>query len=220
MSFQAKMRKVKRQGRRRLPLSKPQVKAVQKIANKQINRVSELKYHDVQVTSQAIAYDSVYVVDLLAPAQGDSVTTRDGDSLYIKNHRVKMELLRDSATGIDTAGRVLIIQWLEDSASGAPTLSDVLADTTRFDGTISPYLINSSKKFKVLYDKVFTLSENNGPDYRHLTAKLRPLVRKIKFNAGATTGVGKIYLMAFSDRPAATSPPVLTMYSRNRFLDN
>lgn len=203
----------------RMPLSKTQVKAVRKIANKQINRIAELKYKDSLATQQSMSYDSPTVSALTFPSQGDGNTSRDGDSIYLKSSQLRFYVERNSVSGSDGTWRVMVVQWLENSGT-APTLSDILQDTSQYDSIHSPYLINGKKEFRVLYDAKGSVSENNGPDHTFRTANLKPRVRKIQFDAAAVTCVGQLYVIYLSNQAAAGNTPSIYWYARHRYLDN
>lgn len=219
MSFQAKMRKVKASRRRgRLPLSKPQVQAVRKIATRQMNKRSELKYKDLAVNLTEVSSDSPLVSALTFPSQGDTITTRDGDSIWIKSSHLKGYVQADS-TNPRAMLRVLVVQWLENSGT-APTLGDILEDTSFVDALNSPYKVNGKAEFRVLMDNRFSVS-NLDTGIRSINKFLKPKVRKIQFDAGATTCTGQLYLMAVSDETAAGGlAPFLTFYHRYRYYDN
>jgi len=221
MSFRSKQSALKRKYRRN-PLTAPQSRAVAKIAMKQINKVSELKYKDTSATNEELSYDAPYIKLLDMPAQGDTQTTRDGDSIYIKKLFLRAWVKNIGATTVDVPVRVMLVQWLEDNANDTPTLGEVLESAAQYVSINSPYKITDKKKFKVLHDQRFHISEDNGPSLKFLTISPKRLKqRKIQFNAGAVTGVGNIYLIAFSDRTdASDTGPVINFYSRLRYLDN
>lgn len=205
-----------------MPLSKPQVKAVRKIANSQINKISELKFKDTSDAADRLSYDSptINLVDM--PAQGDGQSSRDGDSIWLKNYLLRLRVLRPAqASAVSATYRVMVVQWLEDNATATPTLADILQDATTDElCLISPYKVDEKKKFRVIFDVTGTVKDDSGP-VRHYSKFLKPAKRKMQFNAAAVTGVGNFYLIGISSETNASgNGPLLYSYHRLRYLDN
>lgn len=164
------------------------------------------------------------VTDISAIAQGDSVNNREGDRITIKSIQFRFGLI-----GADTTNfmRVMLIQWLQNDAATAPTIAGVYNATyvSQPYATFAPFNKSAAGyHFVPLYDKTFALSQqgNNATKAmikitpRHFKKKAKAM---IQFNAGATTGTGKFYIVLISDSGIATDP-TFTGVAQIRFLSS
>lgn len=174
----------------------------------------EKKYIDVTNTVNP-STTSAFVL-LNGVAQGTTGTTRTGIS--IKNvfflFRGTLEI---NTAATETQVRVVI---LKDSIPQAalPSSGDVFAVA---NSITSPLNLLNNHRFRVFYDKLFSLSIN-GPETFHWK-----WMRKLHFhsafnnvNAGTIADyTGNSFLLYYvSDE--ATNTPALSYYSRVRFIDN
>lgn len=162
--------------------------------------------------------------DLSAISQGDTVSTRDGDRLTIKSIIFRYGLIAADNTNFC---RVMLIQWLQNDNATAPTISGVFNSnfTSQPYAAFAPFnKAAAGYTFVPLYDKTFAMT-TQGPASVKAMVKLTPKSFKkkakamINFNPGATTGVGKIYLIVISDSGVAIDPTITGTFQL-RFLTN
>lgn len=215
MGLGSKYKMPRKLAARRQSLNQKQVSKVKRIVKRQVMSMNEWKHHVLDVPGDAIS-TSGQVTDLSAVAQGDTDVTRDGDE--INAHSIS---IRYSWTCPDTTNvvRVIIFQWLPDST---PVIANILNPLTAGLETESHYNTDKADQFKILFDKTqvsyqAVSAQNHSPPY--VRRKLRLRKKKIKFNAGATDGSGKVYLLALTDS-GVTTHPTLYFESRLNFMDS
>lgn len=198
--------------------SKKEEKAITKSQVKQMIKstlkdVQELKIHIVQNT-EFVSY-SGSIIDCSSIAQGDSDITRDGDRIQIMEWS-----FRWVAYPADTSNllRVVLFQYVPDSALGSPTASQVLQTTGATTAPISYRSIDFVKNVKILYDR--TLST----DTYHLVTQAIPVtIRKFSDKqmqfTGATSRTNGLFALFISDSAAVTHPTIL-YYSAVRYTDS
>lgn len=151
-----------------------------------------------------------------AISEGTDYNQRDGlsvkgTSLYIRG------TVNLSGTGpiVDTNARVIFFQD-SDNTGSPPTASDLLESVT----VNSPINHTNGKRFKILSDKVYSLSPN-GSTARHYKIFI-PKIGHIRWS-NSTTGTreGHLYCLWLAD--TNTSPVSLTThnyFARLRYIDN
>ena len=209
---------------------KPFVKKVKAI----IVRGREKKWYDKYSGGAGVGLTQASTaVQLLQPAQGDGANARDGDRIELRSIRVTMHV-RQSDAIVESDGvllwsnlvRLLIVQW---KASGIPALSDILDDAAAIQNLQSPYKMNPTNKFKVLFDRRFNLVSPNNTGAATIlgvparvnlsyTSRAKQLFKSVRFDPAATTGINKIFLFGFSN--SATRVPDLFYHSRILYTDS
>jgi len=189
------------------------------LAKKAISMMNvEYKHHDVQISVTSVSQTPT-ITQLTNIGQGDTSSTRDGDSIKITAIHLKgiVALHTSAAT---SQYRVMLI--LDKQTNGAIyNASDVLEDTTAVDNLISPLNLDNKYRFRVLMDKLITLSNGGGNEsvtwQRHIK-----LNQHIRFGGTAGTiadlNTYSLSLMVMSNEP--TNVPNHSIYSRIRYVDN
>jgi len=216
------------------------IKRVENLVNKTI----ENKHVDYQATT--VNGDQIYAASPVSKlaffrmsGTGAGESERVGDKVTLMSQRFMMNLLKGD-NHLNSAGtmvvkndqqvRVLIVENVGYDSSTDLALTDVLEygsfGTDNNTVFTSPYKIgaDSTKRYRVLYDKVFHLHDN------------RPFV-KIDFmkRYGTKTNPGKVLnyeldtadfpnnhrinCFAISDYVSGSYPPTITMLCRNRYKD-
>lgn len=193
------------------PLSKRQVKAVSKIANKQIHKMSELKILDEE-PANLTATATQQLLKITPPAVGTGVDQRVGGNIYLRGY--KLRGIVDCNTATATSLRVIVFQWLEPDAAAAP-LTTELVESVRF---MTFYKKNPQKHFKIINDQVFHWDSNvvQAPKTWTCDIPSSALGRRKPEYDGATTGNGNIYVYYHSDNGAE----IRSLVFRTRFYDN
>lgn len=201
--------------RRRKGLSPSSMSAVKSVVSREISRRAEKKYHlDSETGTNITSAGAVY--DLSAVAQGDTDTTRDGDSLYVRSVRVKGFVTNKG--GAPSHTRVILFQWFDDST---PTASNVLIAgyLSTALAPVSLYHHDQRKKYNVLYDRLINSDYNGGSEAPLFdTGYKMPKRKKISYTSAATTGNAKLWLLIVNDIGTATYPTI-SYVSRMTFND-
>lgn len=188
--------------------------------NKVINSRAEKKYY---ITNSGPSPYKVgistagYVAQMSGIGQGDTDTSRDGDSLLVKSLNLNYQIeVGDTFNVI----RVIMFQWFPTSV---PTAGNILQDVTL--GVLNPhqtYNHDLRYNYKVLYDKTHTIgaTSTNIPIVKiskqvYITSGFK---RKLQYQAATTTGNNQFYLMAISDSSAGPDPQLIYNVKLN-FLD-
>lgn len=148
-------------------------------------------------------------------AQGQTSSTRNGNSIKGKSVHLRMSCVRDTAG--PNAVSVRIILFLDKGSQGlTPATGDLLHAASAYSSLNS----NNGKRFRVLADEFFSLSQ--GSSASNAIAMFRQLNHVIEYGGtGSTVGDitnGHLWLYAISNEN--TNPPTLNGYSALRFVDN
>lgn len=212
-----RVRRKKRMYRKR----KPKTKSVKAIVRREFKNLAERKMsayetqHDVSTTMSSAA--------LLAPAQGDSTSTRTGDQVTPVRLWGRILLDRDvgGATATSMRMRVLIIRWKPNNADEAPAAATIFRNTAE---PASGFVTNLADrgKFDVLYDRLVTLG-NHADDtikaQRILKVNIPFPMKPVIYDTGATTGRGIPYLITLGSVAAGASNGTAQPYFHLRFID-
>jgi len=200
---------------RQVPLNQAQLSQVQKL----IHRNEELKF---VVASQNLTAQSstASVANILVVGQGDSDSSRDGDSLkWFGNIDLALQVVNgQGATGdIYNNVRVVIFQWHPNSV---PTSANIfLFGVTAAVDVYSHYNHDQRSQYKILFDKVFTTCGNANAattpntnfvttGVRKFTVSLARAAKTVQYVGGTTVGTNLFYLLLVSDSALATHPQV------------
>lgn len=121
-----------------------------KLARK-LNRAVEKKYLNWQTVATSTTAGAIIHVTQIA--QGDTSSTRDGNVCTLKSIRMKGVL-----SGLDDlamVARVIIFQDLQQRPDTTPSVTDILLTADVYSCYNYP---NSVKRFKVYYDKTWTIN--------------------------------------------------------------
>lgn len=176
---------------------------------------SEEKIIDATLSNYNIPNSGSLVV-LNQCSQGDTDTTRDGDSIKMKNHNMRISL---SMNPTGTTARIRLIVFMWKNASSAPVVTSILEAAD----VLSPKNQDLKYQSKILHDKVFQLDSSS--DYSaycdFFTDFKGPLGKysHVQYNAASgTINTNGMYILMLSDQ--ATLTPAISYYSRVQFYDN
>lgn len=191
-------------------VSKAEVKQMVKSI---LSEVQELKIFIVQ-SSASVDYGGS-IVDCSAITQGDTDITRDGDRVHTSEWTFRWHADVGDATN---AVRVILFQWIPDSALGAPSVTDVVQTTGSATAPMSYYSIDHVKNVKILYDRTVTV-DTYHPIHMPPPVTMKKLGDKQMQFTGATSRTNGLYALFISDSAASTHPSVV-YYSTVRFTDS
>lgn len=173
---------------------------------------TEYKFLDSVFTAQAIGTTAV-VYGLSVIAQGNDYFNRNGNIVEAKSLYGRMNVNSSSVATFNTLRAMVIVD--NDNQGTAPVGTDI------FEGAaytyLSPLNHNNSKRFTVLWDKVYVVEKANKAA---CNVKLfRKLNHSIRYGgtAGFNPREGNLYLVLLSDSPVNT--PYVDFDFRLRFTD-
>ncbi len=178
----------------------------------------EFKNHDISITPVGIP-DGVGVIHQLTNIpQGDTGESRDGSNIKITSIYIKL-LLNINVSAITTSVRVLLVQDKQTNQTIYAT-SDLLSTVANVQSIVSPMNLDNQFRFKVLYDKVFSI-DDNGVQTKFIKI-YKKVSTKLRFDASipsiADLRSSSYSLVLISDE--TTNEPVVTGELRLRYLDN
>lgn len=174
---------------------------------------SEKHVHDFESTA---AIDSTGEVHrLTGVAQGDDLTGRTGRSIMVKSLQIRARMTINASATTSQVRCILLID--HDANSTAPTWAEVIGSSDLLTGMRE--LDTDRKRFRVLYDKLFSVSINGNR-----TAIIDKFIKlgnhHVYFDGTTNTSdaSGKIFLLLVSNEGTNTVAKVLN--TRIRFYDN
>lgn len=208
LGYRKRFRKYKRKYPKFKP-SKTFTAKVKKVMNLQL----EKKHFTVSSGGFQTVSDTGTVTSISNVTQADTDTGRDGDQLYIRSLELQWQ-----CDVIDTYNtmRIIIFQWYQNDSTSTPAVGDILQTLSNSSGVISPYNHDQRFNYRILYDKVVTLTQGNTDAsyvYKSMITKFPK--RKMQFNAADTTGTNKLYILKISDSSATSHPQVRNITKLN-----
>lgn len=175
---------------------------------------AEHKYYDTQSGFQS---DYNGTLNSLVPIpQGDTQSTRDGDSLKIRNLDLRLQM-----NSVTSASHVRMVVFI-DKLNTITAASDMYEDA----GSVFAHL--SQKKHMnrydtvVLFDKTYTLNAPAVDDNSNIFKLNIPVNRHVTYEP-ATTNItaGNLKLLIISDQaPAGAARPSTSFNARVWYIDN
>lgn len=191
-----------------------------KMAKKALSLINvEYKYLDVTAGSQNMTGTPTIVL-LNGCQTGDTATTRDGQSILLKSIYCQFMVYMDPSSTTYNIVRFMLVLDTQPNAT-VMSAADLFQNNTSGTNVVSPININYGKRFKVLYDKRFSL---NATQIREKVWKyFKRLKFHTKFNTGNAGTIADItsnalYLVFVNDNNVTT--PDCQYYVRLRFIDN
>ncbi len=190
-------------------LNKREVKQVKNL----ISRVQEKK-HRLEYSTGSSAHSTGQIIDLLDLSQGDTNYTRDGDELMLKSLKFRFHLLRESGSTLGDSVRMILFQWKPDNAQDVPTIGQILEDSTNVP-YLSPIDTHHKDKFNVLMDRLTLLSPLGTTNERKSfwkTVNMKRVIKRVRYNPGASTGKNLVYLMLIGTQSSAGAEETFVRY--------
>lgn len=208
-------------------LSRRERNVTKRMVKQMIESRLERKYGTFDTTNYNVPLAGSFT-KLTPMAQGVGQSARVGDEVTLKSLRFRYTITV-GAPGLVAAAdqynvvRVCIFKYLQDDGLASPNNNILSAASS--NNTLNPINPDYKDEYIILYDKSHVVYNSpiwNGsavswqhgvggtyttPDAIHI-----PLKGKVHYQQGATTGVGHIYLCAWSDS-AFTPNPTLELVS-------
>lgn len=210
----------KRKGFKPYKKSVPSNKTLNKKIKK-IQRNTEVKHFDVLVTGASMSTTGVFQ-NLIAIPVGDTDNTRTGNDLAATSIRCRWIATQVAATAVANNCRI-IIGWDSQPNTG-PSTADLLDTSVITNPLVAPYNADNQKRFKILYDRSFTLNPKSGvsgtviPDLVIRKMK-KSLSRMVKYNDAGGSVTNNLFLWRYADVAPAGNNPLLTFGTRFNFKD-
>lgn len=173
--------------------------------------VNSEMFHN-EITTSASINNTGTVYSLTNISQGDSTTTRTGNSILVRNLLKRIRFTKN-ASATTTFVRCVLFQDKQQVGDTSPAITDLLASAT----VDAPLNLNTLGRFKILYNKTIVLNTNSPQWHKESYHKMYTHVR---YNGTAGTDIqkGGLYIMFISDQP--TNAPTLDMWLRLGYHDN
>ncbi len=177
----------------------------------------EFKFHDVQTTQTDIT-TTANIIQLTNIPQGDISESRDGAQVKVTRLQIKYQL-RGHVNAVTTLVRCIVVK---DSQTNQAiyAIADLLQDTTANDSIVSMLNLDNKYRFTVLYNKVHQF-QNSGHNNNY-TEIIKDLDLRLRFDAStpsiADLTSASLSIIFISDQ--ASNSPLLTLFSRVRYVDN
>ena len=155
--------------------NKAMVKAAAHYTMKVLRSKTETKYWDVSASASAVT-DLGTIYDLNFIPQGDSDSSRDGDSITAMSYQLRYSLAVGDNTNLV---RLVVFQWKD--LNSAPSPGQILPYTSSTLAVHAPYRHDTKPMFKILADKVVILDNDDDIAYGKIFIS-RGFFRKIQFN--------------------------------------
>lgn len=205
-------------------LTRKQKMEVANIVHAQVK--PELKHTDSPQALIAVRTGSPSIIDITSINQGLQDTQRTGDIVALKSILVRASIYYQAPafyTYPMQIVRMIIFQWTQDTAIVTPFASDILQATAVGFDVASPYKLDLDRKYKILFDKQFPLSDTQSPGHIVDVFINKGFKQEIQFGNAANTGINHIFVMLFSSNDmdiTATTLPAVSLRPRVRFTDS
>lgn len=174
---------------------------------------TEYKFYDQNVNA---SYDHTGNLNILnTPAQGQTDTTRIGDSIKVQNLTLRGYIYANAAA-VSTLFRIMVL-W--DPQNKSTATSDILANVASVYAPISPK--NYDKKFqtRVLHDKCYSIVSGGADSAMRQFDVVIPVNQHTQFEAGSTTiNTGALKILLIS--AAGVNLPTCVYTARVTYTDN
>lgn len=164
-----------------------------------------------ETTISTTAGTTAVVTHLTGVAQGDTVSGRTGNSIYVRKciARFLFEWQALTPTGV----RLMLVLDKQQVGDTSPSVTDILTTAT-LNSWLNPATVG---RFSILYNKRFVLDTNKPMWVFDIIRNMRHHVR---YNGTASTDIqrGGLYLIAFSTDN--TNPPSYQCNARIEYHDN
>lgn len=197
-------------------LSQNQKKAVRKIATTLDNAKAEKRYVLTNVVGEVLNSGSFNHVSATQQGDGD-VGFRQGDK--IRAYQMSLNYSMDASTSITNAvARLVVFQWYDIST---PSMTNLLQDATTVQGKFGQFRTDTSKMYRVLYDKIFPLRTASASDNAIYFRKdtIKKFNKRIDYHGGGTVvGDGQVWTFLVSDKTTGACP-YIDMQFQLRYTD-
>jgi len=177
---------------------------------------TQMKIIDNLSTTSSVSTSGAILPGLSGPSQGVALNQRTGDVIYLEKMYITYTV-NAANTDVFSSFRVIIFQWHPNSALAAPTVADILQNSSY--NVYAMYDWNFSNQYTILYDRIHSMAgiataptaSTNQVWSGEIT--LARAVKRSVFQLGTTFGSEQLYCLAISDS-GVTPFPVFTIGTR------
>lgn len=170
--------------------------AVERAVQRVLAKNQELKYAYYEFVQANVSSTGTFGVISNIP-QGDTVITRDGDSLVMRHLAISWDWIGGAAPAVC---RLLVFQWHTSTNQFSPTLGQLLLVTSAPNVVHAPYNPAYKNSYTILADELCNVDVITvGTAKRAFKKVLTGYKREQRFITGATTGYDQIFLFVVSD---------------------
>ncbi len=189
----------------------------------QINKIKknlnvENKEFNIELIAATIVGGSGAIQQLTNIRQGDTTFSRDGSQCKVTSVQGR-GIIQHNPLAIDTVVRLLLVLDRQTNQAIYMT-SDLLLDTALIESLISPYNLDNKSRFKVLWDRTFTLSQNSKTVTAFKFYKKLDLLLRFDGNTPSIADLTQNSLSLVRISNENDNPPQFDLITRVRFVDN
>lgn len=201
-------------------LNKTEKKQVGKMIDRKTNLFIETKEIGIRQVSTVVTAAGI-VSSLTNIEDGTGNGQRVGLEIRPTILNFYFEWIGDAADDSNSC-RLTLIQWFLNDNNDPPTLANVFDDVTN-ERPFSDFKFSNKgkhKQFRVLFDRIYTVSFTKGPVNKASQVRLfgRKLPNVIAYNNSINDkGKNKVYMILWSD--SAVSGPLFKMHGKFAYKD-
>lgn len=205
---------------------------VKKVVNRQIAKITELKFFDTKMSSKRVQRGSnpQAVTCLTLVAQGLLDENRVGDKLTLTslNMRITVQLSQQTtAISLYSVHRIIILQYHPqyDCSVAIPLTYFMFPSDTGQEYTRGQYTIDRKKDFSIIYDKTFSFYDSNAGGsmankFHGYNISLKRAQKDVQYDAAsASTMRNSLWCYVLGPDDNAVTNPVTFGTWRIRFRD-
>ena len=189
---------------------------VQRAVKRELN--SRVEWKHLTLTSNAAAVPSAgAITELCLVPQGTLDVERVGDKINATSLDLRYTVTGSAAGATTQRHRIVMFQWNNDSA---PVTADILILAASLE-TKAEYNTDRAGMYKIMFDRTVQVGiPANGWNLSSVPFRRKFKIPNadIKFQAGSTVGVNKIFILELSE--SASNAPVRDLVSRLNFSDS
>lgn len=173
---------------------------------------SEMHHSETTLSAQAVSTTPV-MSSLTAIAQGDTNSTRTGNSIFVRKLDINLTLYQ--ANNVTSLVKVVIFRDKQQVGDTAPGFTDVYSSVA----PTSMLTLTNLGRFDILYHRIISVDAVAGNPQKVLRIN-KVMRRHVRYNGSASTDIqkGGLYIALVSDE--ATSTVTADMTARLSFYDN
>lgn len=173
---------------------------------------AEKHFYDATATG-TVAFATGNVLDYTAFAQGDTISTRTGNSVLVNNVQGRVSMVKH-ASASQTLCRTFLVMDTQQIADTAVAIADILLSVD----PLAPLNRNNLGRFKVLWSKKYILTANRPMINFQVYKRFKK--HHFRYNGTAAGDIQKGGLYLCTVHTESTNLPTITANYSTVFYDN
>ncbi len=190
-----------------------------KLALAKVNKIEKQREKKkIDTDSADPSSNTVNITPISLVAIGDTASDREGNKIVLSTLQLKYTVKQSVSA---TATRIRVMLVLDKQTNGVIyTAGDLLQSTAIGTAIVSPLNLDGAFRFKVLYNKVHTLSsEGSVVQYSEMFKNINISARYTSSGADIANVLSSgLSIVHMSDESSNT--PTISWFSRVRFIDS